>query len=108
MNWFGNMFKKKKKTYKQSEYKLLIIDDTSDLIHVILGISEERAEELLNACLKAYDSHTQLHLCLEDIVNQCKHTNEVVMSTMMMQKIIDRKNSLNGLINALKNMFSND
>jgi hypothetical protein len=103
MNWLEKLFKKKKKTYN----KLLIIDDSKELIHEILGISDERAEELLNICLKAYDNNTHVHTCLEDVVSECKHTNEVVMATLMMQKVIDRKTQMNGLMGALKNMFGN-
>jgi len=108
MNWLGKLFKKKKKTYNTDHnYKLLIIDDSKELIHEILGISDERAEELLNICLKAYDNNTHVHTCLEDVVSECKHTNEVVMATLMMQKVIDRKTQMNGLMGALKNMFGN-
>jgi len=106
MSWLGKMFKKKKKGYNtDSQYKLLIIDDSKELIHEILGISEERADELMKACLKAYDDNDQLHSCLEDIISQCKHTNEVVMATLIMQKVIDRKKSLHGLMDALKDIL---
>jgi hypothetical protein len=106
MKWLGKLFKRKKKSYNtDKQYKLLIIDDSKELMHEILGISEERAEELINICIKAYDDHDQLHACLEDVISKCKHTNEVVMATMIMQRVIDRKNQLHGLMGALKNMF---
>jgi len=108
MNWLGKVFGKKKRGYNTNcDYKLLIIDDSKDLIHEILGITEKRAEELLKTCLKAYDDNNQLHTCLEQVVNECKHTNEVVMATLMMQKVIDRKNQMHGFMGVLKNIFGN-
>jgi len=106
MNWLGKLFGKKKKGYNTDcNYKLLIIDDSKELLHEILGISEQRAEELLKICFKAYDDNNQLHTCLEQVVSYCKHTNEVVMATLMMQKVIERKNSMHGLGEVLKKMF---
>ena len=107
MNLFKNVFKKKKKTYTQSEYKLLIIDDTADQIHSVLGITEERADELLDACINAYHKNGKLHNCLCDIVDECKHTNEVVFATMIMHRVIEKYNSKDRLVDMLKTMFGN-
>lgn len=106
MNWLGKMFKKKKKGYNtDGQYKLLIIDEKEELLHAILGISDERAEVLTELCLKAYDDNSNTHSALEQIVNECKHTNEVVMATLIFQKIIDKYNNHERVHNLLKNMF---
>lgn len=42
---------------------------------------------------KAYYDHDKLHLCIEELVAICVHTNEVVFTTMVLQKIIDQKNA---------------
>jgi hypothetical protein len=108
MNWLGKVFTKKKKSYStNNEYKLLIIDDSKDLLHEIFGISQERVEYLLKACLKAYDDNEQLHSCLEQVVLECNHTNEVVMTTLMMQKVIDKKQSMHRVGDMFKNLFGN-
>ena len=107
MNLFKNVFKKKKKTYGQSEYKLLIIDDTAKQLHHVLGITEERADKLLDVCMDAYHRHSQLHCCLEDVVSACKHTNEVVFATMIMHRVIEKYNSKDSLAGFLKQMFGN-
>lgn len=106
MNWLGKMFKKKKKGYNtDSQYKLLIIDDEADLIHQNLGITDERAQELLNLCVKVFDDSSTMHNALEKVVSECKHTNEVVMATLMLQKVVDKSNSHERIHNLLKNMF---
>lgn len=93
MEWIKGIFKTKRLNYKPCEHKLLIIDDKADLMHEILGISDSRAQELLMAADKAYNDHDKLHLCLEELVAICVHTNEIVLSTMILQKIIDQKNA---------------
>jgi len=106
MNWLGKMFKKKKQVYNtDGQYKLLIIDEDADLLHKNLGITDERVKELLAVCVKAHDECEILHNALERIVSVCKHTNEVVMVSLLMQKIIDKHNSSDRLHNMLKNMF---
>jgi len=106
MNWLGKLFKKKQKGYNtDGQYKLLIIDDNAELLHQNLGISDERVEELLKVCIKAHEECNVLHNALEMIVKECKHTNEVVMVSLLMQKIIDKHNSADRLHNMLKNMF---
>ncbi len=106
MNWLGKMFKKKKKGYNtDSQYKLLIIDETKELIHEILGITEKRVKELLDVCVDAYHKHNTMHQALETVVSECKHTNEVVMATLMLQKVVDRHNNSDRVHNLLKNLF---
>jgi len=106
--WLGKLFKKKKQSYNtDGQYKLLIINDEAELLHHNLGMTDERAQEILAACIKAYEESDVLHSALEKIVNECKHTNEVVMASLMMQKIIDKHNSSDRLHNMLKNLFGN-
>jgi hypothetical protein len=105
MNWLGKLFKKKKNYNTDNKYRLLVIDEKAELIHLNLGISEERADELLHICLTAYKENQMLHQALEYIVDKCSHTNELVFSSMIFQKMIDRENSKNELLNNLKSML---
>ena len=108
MNWLGKLFKKKKKSYNTDcNYKLLIIDDTQQHLHEILGISEERTEELAKVCVKAYEKHDYFHATLEEVVSHCKHTNEVVMATLITQKVVDKNQSKDRILGLLKGMFGN-
>jgi hypothetical protein len=105
MNLFGKLFKKKKDYNTNNKYKLLVIDEKAELIHLNLGINDKRADELLHICLTAYKENQVLYTALENIVDKCNHTNELVFSSMIFQKVIDRENSKNELLNHLKSML---
>ena len=107
MKWLGKMFKKKKKiTFNEKgKYKLLIIDEDAELLHENLGINDVRVKELLDICVDAYEKSNAMHSALEKVVSECVHTNEVVMASLMLQKIVDRSNSSDRLHNMLKNLF---
>jgi hypothetical protein len=109
MKWFRNLFKKKKESYPQvDKFKLCIIDENAKLLHDNLGITEERAEALTNLCIDAYKQNELLYQCLDHVVKGCLHTNEIVFSSMILYKLIDRYNAKDKLDNLLKNMFNND
>jgi hypothetical protein len=104
--WLGKLFKKKKKGYNtDGQYKLLIIDEDAELLHQNLGITDERVKELLEICIDAYEKSNAMHSALEKVVSECVHTNEVVMASLMLQKVVDKHNSSDRLYNLLKNMF---
>jgi hypothetical protein len=87
MKWLG-MFKRKKKSYaKQDKFKLCIIDESSDSTHVVLGITEDRMNELRRICDRAYEKHTKLTSAMDDILSQCNHINEVVISLQVYNKL---------------------
>ena len=88
--------------------ELLIIDEKAELLNDIFGINEERADKLLDICITSYHKNNQLHACLKDVIDECKHTTEVVFTTMMMSKIIEKNNSKERLGGLLKNLFGHD
>jgi hypothetical protein len=87
MNWLGKMFKKKKSYAKQDMFKLCIVDETSDSTHVVLGINEERMNELRRICDRAYEKNTKLTSAMDDILQECNHINEVVISMQIYNKL---------------------
>jgi hypothetical protein len=105
MNWLKKLFDEKK---EQSKHKLLIIEDNASLLNVALGISEERSEELLNKCNELYKNNDCLSIALQKLVDFCNHTNEIVFSTLIMQKIIERTEAKNNFINDIKKLFDNE
>jgi hypothetical protein len=109
MKWLERLFKRKKKTYlnEKGKYKLLIIDDEAELLHRNLGIRDVRADEIMKACIDAFEKNSRVHLALESAINECVHTNEVVFASLMMAKIIEKNEYGNRLHNMLKNMFGN-
>lgn len=108
MKWFRNLFKRKKKSYPQdNKFHLCIIDEKAEMLHDNLGVTEKRAEELTRICLDAYQKNELLYKCLDDVVKGCVHVNEIVFTTMVLHKIIERYNSKNRLDDLIKNMFRN-
>ena len=108
MNWLKKMFKKKKISYSTiDKQKLLIIDETAEILSENLGIIEERADELFSTCTKAYNDYKKLHFALEYIVDQCNHTNEIVYAMMIFGKIVEKENAKGQLLEQLKTMFGN-
>jgi hypothetical protein len=104
MNWLGKMFKKK--SYPQdSKFKLCIINDESDLIHEVLGITEERCRELTKLCLEAYDASDMKTESLAFVVEKCTHINEVVMAVQIFEKVSNAKNKRRSIINMIDNLF---
>lgn len=108
MNWLKKMFKKKKISYSTvDKHKLLIIDESAEMLSENFGIVEERADELFSTCTQAYNEHKKLHFALEYIVEQCNHTNEIVYAMMIFGKIVEKENAKGQLLEQLKTMFGN-
>ena len=106
MNWLGKMFKKKKKSYNTDcNYKLLIIDEKEELLHKIFGIAEERCEQLTKIAIDAYKNNDQYHSTLVEVIDHCKHTNEVVFATLITQKVVDRFQSRDKVLGMLNDIF---
>jgi len=106
MNLLGR-FKKKKTYSKNNEFKLCIISDDTDSMHERLGITNKRAEELANICLKAFGAHQCITDSYQDILAECTHINEVIMCTEIYQKIRQMKSKEHHLNQMLGNLFRN-
>ncbi len=109
MKWFRKLFKKKKKSYPQdSKFKLCIIDEKSDLIHEVLGITEERCREITQLCIKAYDASDIKTESYAIVVEQCVHINEVVMAIQIFEKVSHAQAKKRSLRNLMDNLFSDE
>jgi hypothetical protein len=107
MKWFRKLFKKK--IYPQdNKFKLCIIDEKSDLIHEVLGITEERCRELTNLCIEAYDASDMKTVSLGYIVERCKHINEVVMAVQIFEKVCHTQTKKRSLRSLMDNLFDNE
>ena len=105
MKFFKKLFNKTPKLLVQYDYNLYIINEQANELHEKLGITEKRADELVDICVHAYHKNFQLHECLEEVVSQCNHINEVVFATMIFNKVIEKYNSNIQITGFLKNMF---
>lgn len=105
MNWLGKLFGKKKKSYNTDcSFKLCIIDENADLVKDVLGISDKRAEEIARFTHKAYESHEKKTTSIQEMLDNCKHINEVIFAHECFNRIHDLKGKqmqLEGLMNKL-------
>jgi hypothetical protein len=109
MKWFRKLFKKKKKSYPQdNKFKLCIIDEKSDLIHEVLGITEERCRQLTELCIKAYDTSDIKTESYAMVVDQCVHVNEVVMAVQIFEKISHAHAKKRSLRSLMDNLFGDE
>ena len=108
MNWLRKIFKRKKSYSTDSNFKLCIIDDKSDIIHEVLGITEDRCRELTKLCLEAYDASDIKTDSYAIIVSKCKHINEVVMAVQIFERISHMKNQKRKIFSLLDNMFGDE
>ena len=107
MKVLGKLFNKNKKTKtysKDSEFKLCIINDDTNVIHQTLGITDERADELARISLQCYEKHDKVTEMLNEIYSHCTHINEVTMVLFVHHKIKEAK-EMKGMDRFLKNLF---
>jgi hypothetical protein len=98
----------KKKTYSQDgEFKLCIINDNTDSLHETLGLTDERAKELSEICLNAWNKHNKTTSMLQEMLGHCKHMNEVTMIFFIFHKIVElkRNETRSGMEGMLREIF---
>lgn len=107
MKWLGKL--SKKKTYStDNKFIPLIIDDKSELIHEIFGISEERSEEITMNLFNAYKKHAELHLVMVDIISFCKHANEIALTILLFERLISTKRNQSTVNSIMSKLFGDD
>jgi hypothetical protein len=72
---------------KDHQFKLRIIDDSSEELYKALGISEERAEELQAICKDAFDKNDLKTEVYQKAFDNCVHINEVTFCVEVIQYI---------------------
>ena len=77
--------------YKPDQkFELLLINDSSNQVYEVLGISEDRSDEIVRIATDAYKSEKLFSDTLQKIVGQMNHINEVVFAVMCACKLHDR------------------
>jgi hypothetical protein len=89
MNLLGKLFNRKKKLVNTPELKVCIIDETSTDLWTNFGIIENRRDELIDVCKQAYKTYSNKHESYVYIVNNCKHVNEVVATTIIFERMCE-------------------
>jgi hypothetical protein len=87
MNVLGKLFNKKKTYSKNSEFEVLIIGEDKSDFQEMLGITDERKEELVKLAFISYKSEDLFTSACKIVVAQCTHINEVVFVMTILTKI---------------------
>jgi hypothetical protein len=87
MNVLGKLFNKKKTYSKDNKFEVLIIGEDKSNFQEILGITEERGKELLKMSLESYQKQDLFSDSCKEVVDECKHINEVVYAMSCLCRI---------------------
>jgi hypothetical protein len=103
MNVLGKLFNKKKTYPKDNKFEVLIIGEDKSNFQEILGITEERGKELLKMSLESYQKQDLFSDSCKEVVDECKHINEVVyaMSCLCRIKEATSSNPLEAILRKL-------
>jgi hypothetical protein len=87
------MFKKlfRKKNYNTNRvFKLSIINDESTDLSVVLGITEDRRDQLASLCREAIKLE-KLSQSIDLVFGECKHDNEVAYTTLLLGRLHEKE-----------------
>jgi hypothetical protein len=93
MNVLGKLFNKKKTYPKDSKFEVLIIGEDRTDFQEMLGITDERREELMKLAFNSYKTEDLYSSACKEAVAGCKQINEVVFTISMMAKLKEMANN---------------
>ncbi len=78
----------------KAKFKLALINPDKTEVYKVLGISEERSDEIVEMATESYQSKKYFSETLEELVSKMNHINEVVFATLMASRIHHKKDQL--------------
>ena len=96
---------------KDHQFKLRIIDDSSEELYKALGISEERAEELQAICKEAFDKNDLKTEVYQKAFDKCVHINEVTFCVEVIQYIhgvYSSRMKMQAIVEGFNKMFEDE
>jgi len=87
----------RKKNYNTKEFKLLIIDDNSRELTVVLGITDDRRDQLASLCKEAIKLE-KLSQSLDLVFSECKHENEIAYATLLLGRLHEKETDRDGAL----------
>lgn len=97
MSMLGKLFKRKKVLKSSTELKVAIVDENNSNLYYTFGITDERKDELVEITKANFKKHTGISKAYEEIVENCKHVNEIIVCVIIFERIIElNKNESSG------------
>ncbi len=99
MNVLGKLFNKKKTYPKDSKFEVLIIGEDRTDFQEMLGITEERKDQLMRLAFNSYRNADLFSSSCKLAVAECTHINEVVFVMSVLCKARELEcNSLSAIL----------
>jgi hypothetical protein len=89
----GKLFKRKKTLKPSPELKVCIINEESTDLYEVFGITPERRSDLVKLTRQAIMDEEDASQSYKVIVEQCKHVNEVIVCTIVFERIREEHNN---------------
>jgi len=93
MSMLGKLFKRKKTLKPSPELKVCIINEESTDLYEVFGITPERRSDLVKLTRQAIMDEEDASQSYKVIVEQCKHVNEVIVCTIVFERIREEHNN---------------
>jgi hypothetical protein len=102
MNVLGKLFNKKKTYPKDNKFEVLIIGEDRSDFQEMLGITNERKEELMKLAFKTYNNEALFSSACKIAIAECTHINEVVFMMSLLCKLKDMNdNPLSAILSTI-------
>lgn len=98
----------RKKNYNTNKvFKLSIINDETTNLSEVLGITDDRRDQLATLCREAIKLD-KLSQSLDLVYSECKHENEIAYSTLLLGRLHERDNDRGASLLRLFEMLSKE
>jgi hypothetical protein len=107
MNWFKKTTKKPLNTGGQpSKFKLEFFTEgnKNEYLHDVLGITEERAQEMTENVINAMKADKRKHEVLDKLVRDSHHENEIVFYVMIVNAVEEKNKKHSTLLDLLSKL----
>jgi hypothetical protein len=89
----GKLFKTKKVLKPSGELKVAIVDEQNENLYHTFGITDERRDELIKLTKENFNKHSDISKSYAEIVDNCKHVNEVIVCVIVFERILELNKS---------------
>lgn len=85
------------------EVELVNLDE--DEVYLIMGISEERSDEIAMLCKDSYENKRYFTDTIKHVIGEMENVNEVVFATLCLARIHDKKDDMHAKLELLQTLL---
>lgn len=76
----------------KATYTLDIVDPENNKLHIAIGISEERSDEIASRVIDLYKKKNRFSETIREAIEELDNMNEVVFAVLLLARIHDQDN----------------